>query len=544
MTKIKKALISVFDKEGIVEFAKELEKLGTEILSTGGTAKKLKQEGIKVTDVSEYTGFPEMMDGRVKTLHPKIFGGLLALRGNKEHMEQARYNNVEMIGLVVVNLYPFEDTVKKNLSEEETIEMIDVGGPSMIRAASKNYQDVLVVVDPNDYGWIIKDLKEGKKISIEKRKELAKKVFERTSAYDSAIFNYLSDKHALFPVKLSSTLNKKQVMRYGENPYQDAAFYTDPNAKEPGVGDSEQISGKELSYNNIMDTDGALEIVKEFVEPCAAVIKHANPSGVSVDKDIDKALEKAYMADPLSAFGCVIALNRNCNKKCAEFLQDKFIEVVIAPDFDKEAADLLMKKQNRRLLKLPSLKDFYKNKEKELLTTKKVVGGLLLQTRNFPEFNLDEVKIKKNPNPKKEDIDKLIKKAKEGTLKEMIYVTKIEPTKEQIKDMIFAMKVCRHVKSNSVLYAKDLVTIGIGAGQMSRVDATIIATRKSEGKAKGAVMVSDAFFPFRDGIDEAAKAGISSIIQPGGSIRDDEVIKAADEHNISMVFSGVRLFIH
>jgi len=540
---LKRALISVFDKTGIVEFAKELDKLGVEILSTGGTAKALKEAKIKVKDVSEYTGFPEMMNGRVKTLHPKIHGGLLALRDNKEHMKQAKDNKIEMIDMVVVNLYPFEETVKKNLSFEETIEMIDIGGPSMIRSASKNFKDVIVIVDPKDYSSIIEIIKSGKNIPIEKRKDLARKVFDRTSVYDAAIAKYLRVKEG-FPDSICLSFNKKQDMRYGENPYQSAAFYTDPLCKEPGIGHAEQLHGKELSYNNIMDADGALNIVKEFCEPCVSVIKHANPSGVAVDEKIELALEKAYNADSLSAFGCVIAMNRKCNKACAEFLQDKFIEVIIAPEYDKEALDMIMEKKNRRILKLPALQMCYKEDVKELLTTKKVVGGMLVQTRNFPNLDLEGVKIIKNENPTLEDIGKLTKEAKEGTLKELICVTKKQPTQAQLKDMVFAMKVCKHVKSNSVLYAKDLVTIGIGAGQMSRVDATIIATRKSQGKAKGAVMVSDAYFPFRDGVDESVKSGITSIIQPGGSIRDKEAIDAANEHGIAMVFSGIRLFLH
>ncbi|MEA2037197.1 MAG: bifunctional phosphoribosylaminoimidazolecarboxamide formyltransferase/IMP cyclohydrolase [Nanoarchaeota archaeon] len=541
---IKRALISVFDKTGIVEFAKELDKLGVEILSTGGTAKKLKEEGIKVKDVSDYTKFPEMMDGRVKTLHPKIHGGLLALRENVEHMKQAKDNDIEMIDMVVVNLYPFEDTVKKNLSFEETIEMIDIGGPSMVRSASKNFRDVIVLVDPNDYSWVIEEIKKGNKIEIEKRKELAKKVFERTSAYDGEIARYLSTNKERFPNTFSTAMIKKQEMRYGENPYQDAAFYIDPSSEEPGIGGTEQLSGKELSYNNIMDSDGALNIVKEFCEPCVAVIKHANPSGVAVGDIIEDALKKAYNADSLSAFGCVMAMNRPLNKACAEFLKDKFIEVIIAPDYEKEALDMLTEKKGRRILKLPNLNLCYKDGPKDILTMKKVVGGQLIQTRNFPSLNIDEVNMIKNESPTTDDVAKLTKEAREGTLKDLICVTKKQPTKEQLKDMVFAMKVCRHVKSNSVLYAKDLVTIGIGAGQMSRVDATMIATRKSDGKAKDAVMVSDAFFPFRDGVDEAAKAGISSIIQPGGSIRDKEAIEAANEHGLAMVFSGTRLFLH
>jgi len=541
---VKRALISVFDKTGIEELGKALDELGWEILSTGGTAKKLKEAGIKVKDVSEHTGFPEMMDGRVKTLHPKIHGGLLCLRDNADHMKQAKDNNIEMIDMVVVNLYPFEETVKKGLSFEETIEMIDIGGPSMVRSAAKNFKDVIVIIDPADYLQIIDDLKAGKEISIEKRKELAEKVFEISAGYDAVISRYLAGDNNLFPDIISGSMIKKQEMRYGENPYQDAAFYVDATSMEPGIGDAEQLHGKAMSYNNIMDSDGALNIIKEFCEPCVSVIKHANPSGVAVSDKIEVALEKAYHADALSAFGCIIAMNRTCNKECAEFLADKFIEVVIAPDYDKEALELLMAKKNRRILKLSNLDMCYKEDVKEPITLKKVVGGMLVQTRTFPSLNLEDVKIVKNENPTKEDIAKLTTEAKEGTLKDLICVTKKEPTKEQLKDMVFAMKVCKHVKSNSVMYAKDLVTVGIGAGQMSRVDATIIATRKSEGKAKDAVMVSDAFFPFRDGIDAAAEAGISAIIQPGGSIRDKEAIEAANEHGIAMVFNGTRLFLH
>ena len=414
----------------------------------------------------------------------------------------------------------------------------------MLRSASKNFKDVLVIVDPADYDWIVEDIKAGKEIPIERRKELAKKVFERTSVYDAAIAKYLSEGKGQFPESICVGLKKIQDMRYGENPYQDAAFYKDAISKEPGIADAMQLHGKELSYNNIMDADGALNIIKEFTEPCVSVIKHANPSGVAIDNKIEKALEKAWNADSLSAFGSIIAMNRKCNVECAKFLADKFIEVVIAPDYEKEALEMLMQKKDRRILKLAALEQFYKKSSKDEITMKKVVGGMLVQTRNFPKLDIEHVKIVKNEHPAKEDIDKLIHEAKEGTLKELICVTKKQPTKEQLKDMLFAMKVCKHVKSNSVLYAKNLVTIGIGAGQMSRVDATIIATRKSAGKAKGAVMVSDAFFPFRDGVDESVKSGISAIIQPGGSIRDEEVIKAANEHGLAMVFSGTRLFLH
>lgn len=544
MQQIKRALISVYDKAGIVDFAKGLDSLGIEILSTGGTARCLKDAGIRVRDVSDYTQFPEMMDGRVKTLHPKIHGGLLCLRGNKSHMALAKKNEIEMIDLVVVNLYPFEDTVRKNLTAGETIEMIDIGGPSMLRSAAKNFLDVLVVTEPADYSWLLGLIKKGDSIGQEERKKLAFKAFARTSAYDFAISCYLSEKTTEFPATLSMQFKKKQDMRYGENPHQSAAFYVDPMAKEPGIGDAEQILGKELSYNNIMDADAALEIVKEFSEPCAVVIKHANPSGVAAGDSINDALEKAYNADPLSAYGCVIALNRQCNAKCAHFLKEKFIEVVVAPDFDSEAIEILKEKGNRRLLRLVQLKDFYKSHDRDMLTAKKVVGGLLVQSRNFPDFDIDKVKTVKNPSPTKEDIARLVEQAKSGTLNEVFCVTKKTPTHDELKDMLFAMKVCKHVKSNSVIYVKGSATIGIGAGQMSRVDSAIIATRKSDGRSQGAVMASDAFFPFRDGIDEAAKAGISSVVQPGGSIRDKEVIQAADEHGMAMIFTGVRLFLH
>ncbi len=541
--KIKRALISVYDKEGIVEFGKELSSLGVEILSTGGTAKALSDAGIDVKDVSEHTGSPEIMDGRVKTLHPKIHGGLLAVRSNKDHTRQAEENDIPMIDMVVVNLYPFEETVKQKKPLAETIEMIDIGGPSMLRSAAKNFSDVIAVCDPQDYADISKELKESGDVSEEKRQALAAKVFTRTASYDSAITHYLS--HELFPEKVVLSYTKKQRMRYGENPYQDAAFYVSDELVEPCVSNTTQLQGKELSYNNIMDADAAIEIVKEFTEPCVSVIKHANPSGVAVADTIEEALEKAYNADALSAFGCIIAMNRPCNKACAEFLKDKFVEVIISESFDDDALELFSAKKNLRLLTLPDLSTCYKKGcRHEKFTGKKVIGGLLAQTRDFPQLDLNNVEIVTNENPTKEDVAGLTAEAREGTLKQVMCVTKKQPTKEQLSDMVFAMKVCKHVKSNTVLYAKGLVTVGIGAGQMSRVDSAIIAARKSEGKSEGAVLASDAFFPFRDGIDEAAKAGITAVIQPGGSVRDKEVIDAANEHGIAMVFTGTRLFLH
>ena len=514
--KIKRALISVSDKSDVVGFASEIAKLGVEIISTGGTASLLEDNGIKVKQVSEITGFPEMLDGRVKTLHPKIHGGLLALRKNKEHMKQIEEQDIKLIDMIVVNLYPFEETIKKeNVKFEDAIENIDIGGPSMLRSAAKNFEDVVVITDSNDYSLVLKELKEKGDVSKELRKKIAGKVFEKTASYDAMISNFLKENKD-FPDSFLMVFDKKQDMRYGENPHQKAAFYSGKESVEPSITQAEQLNGKELSYNNIMDSDAALNIVKEFSEPCCAVIKHANPSGVAIAEKIETALEKAYNTDPLSAFGCIIALNRKCDLACAKFMRDKFIEVVIAPGYDEDASNLLKEKKNLRIMVLPDFDGFYKNKKTEKITLKKIVGGLLVQTREYPDFEKIDLKV----------------------------VTKRKPTEQEIKDMIFACKVNKHVKSNAVLFAKDGITVGIGAGQMSRVDSSIIAARKAGIKAKGAVMSSDAFFPFRDGVDEAAKAGIKAIIQPGGSIRDQEVIDAANEHDIAMVFSGVRLFLH
>lgn len=507
---IKRALISVFDKTGIVEFAKELSKLGVEILSTGGTAKSLKQAGIKVKDVSEYTGFPEMMDGRVKTLHPKIHGGLLALRDNKEHMKQAKENKIEMIDMVVVNLYPFEETVKKKVSFEETIEMIDIGGPSMIRSAAKNFKYVIVLTDPADYKMVLERLKKGKDLNLEERKKLAKKVFERTSVYDSMISNYLGKEE--FPQSVVLPFSKIQDLRYGENPHQRGAFYKEPILNETSIVNSRQLWGKELSYNNIFDGDGALELVKEFKNPAVAVIKHANPCGVAERDTIEKAFEDAYNVDPMAAFGCVIAMNRPCTLKVAEMTKGKFIELLIAPKFNEDALKLLKEtKENCRILEVGELKKSSKGYD-----MKKVVGGILIQSREWPDIEKIELKC----------------------------VTKRKPTKKEIEDLKFAWKVNKHTKSNSVVFAKDKTGYGMGVGQMSRVDASIIAKMKSAGRAENGSMSSDAFFPFPDAVEAAAGAGIKSIIQPGGAKKDPEVIAKCDELGIAMVFSGVRLFKH
>lgn len=507
---IKTALISVSEKKGVAEFASQLAKLGVKIISTGGTAKVLKKAGVPVVQISDYTGMPEMMDGRVKTLHPMIHAGILADRSNKSHMQQLKKSRISPIDLVVVNLYPFEETITRTTTRlHEAIEQIDIGGPTILRAAAKNFESVVVVVDPSDYSTVLAEIKKGDVERVLRRK-LAEKVFKHTSHYDSIIYNYLETRED-FPPVLEMHFDKVEDLRYGENPYQEAAFYKDTRMFEPCVATAKQLHGKKLSYNNILDVNHALELVKEFKEPCAAVIKHTNPCGVAVASTIEKAYRKAHSSDPMSAFGSIVALNRRCTYRLAKDISRYFVEVVVCPKFDKKALELLGKKKNIRLLETGKLKKT--NKGYDL---KKVVGGLLLQKRTFPNIRPKAFKV----------------------------VTKKRPSKRQMDDMVFALKVCRHVKSNSIIYAKNGVAIGIGAGQMSRVDSARIAATKAAKAAKGAVMASDAFFPFRDGIDAAAKAGISAVIQPGGSIRDQEVIDAADEHKMSMIFTGIRLFKH
>lgn len=508
---IKTALISVSDKEGIVDFARQLNKLGIRIISTGNTAKLLKQNRIKVTLVSEITEFPEMLDGRVKSVHPNIFAGILADRKNKKHVNELKKLKIEPIDLVAINFYPFEETIKKPAKLKEVIESIDIGGPSLVRAAAKNHEDVLVIVDKNDYGFVLEKIK-GKKITYEDRKSLAAKAFSYTARYDSIINNYFNNlTKKQFPDVINLTFKKIQNLRYGENPHQSASFYSDVLENESCVSTAKQLHGKELSFNNIIDADAAFELVKEFEKPSAAVVKHTNPSGVASAPAIEEAYRKAHETDSKSAFGSVVALNSNCNIETSKLMKPLFIEVVICPKFEKGALEILKGKKNLRLLEAGEIK-----KEKMGYDLKKVKGGMLYQTDYYPELNAKSLKI----------------------------VTKRKPTREEMKALIFAWKVNKHVKSNSIVLAKDNITAGIGAGQMSRVDAVKLAVMKSEGKSEGSVMSSDAFFPFRDGVDEAAKAGITAIIQPGGSIRDDEVIEAANEHNIAMVFTGIRLFRH
>ena len=510
--KISTALISVSNKEGVVDFAKGLVKLNIKILSSGGTASLLQKNKISVTLISDYIKSGEMLDGRVKTMHPKIQAGILAVRGNKKHMEQLKRLDILPIDLVAVNFYPFEELLKKNPAIREAIESIDIGGPSLVRAAAKNYDNVLVAIDPRDYGEILESIKSNK-ISKDLRQSLALKAFGHTARYDAIINSYFREKFSasLFPDILNLTFRKRQDLRYGENPFQKAAFYEHPMIDENSMGTARQLHGKELSFNNILDIDNAFELVKTFKEPAATIVKHTNPSGCAIATKIEEAFKKAYDADPLSAFGGVVALNRPCTKGIAELIKKVFVEIVICPEFEKSALDILMQKKNLRLLETGGV-----NASEKGYYCKKVVGGLLVQSRDKPVLNKKNIKV----------------------------VTKRKPTEEELRQMIFAFKVTLHVKSNSIIFAKDNATVGIGAGQMSRVDAVKIAASKAGKKAKGAVMSSDAFFPFRDGIDEAAKAGISAIIQPGGSIRDKEAIEAADENNIAMVFTGVRLFWH
>jgi phosphoribosylaminoimidazolecarboxamide formyltransferase/IMP cyclohydrolase len=510
---VRHALISVSDKTGIIPFARKLSKLGIEILSTGGTAKTLKKAGIKVKSVSKYTKFPEMMDGRVKTLHPMIYGGILADRENKKHMDDVVAHKMKLIDLVVVNLYPFEKTVEKEHStHEETIENIDIGGPSMVRASAKNYKYVGIVTDPKDYTKVTKQLEKEGELTLKLREKLASKAFDHTYRYDEAISTYFR-KQTGEKELLNLHYEKQFKLRYGENPHQKAVFFKNPQNKQPNVTNAKQLHGKELSYNNIIDTDAALELVKDFKDPTACIVKHTNPCGVAINHKIENAFIKAHKVDPMSAFGCVIALNRACNEKIADYIKKEkmFVEIIAAPSFTKGAIKKLSKRKNLRILETGPLK-----RDPEKIDIKKVAGGILIQ-------HADTKKV---------------------TSKDLKVVSKKKPTKQQIMDMLLARNIVKHIKSNSVVFVKNGVTTGIGAGQMSRVDAVNIASFKGGKRNKGAVMASDAFFPFPDGVEQAHEAGIVAIIQPGGSIRDEEVIKRVDELGMSMVFTGIRSFKH
>ena len=511
---IKRALISVSDKTGITQFAQSLVSLNIELLSTGGTAKLLKEQGIPVIEVSDFTGFPEIMAGRVKTLNPLIHGGILARRGIDEGVMIE--NDIKPIDLVVVNLYPFQDTVSRpECSFEDAIENIDIGGPAMLRSSAKNHKSVTVIVDSSDFQLVLDELNASGNTSLKTRKKLALKTFEHTAQYDGAIANYLGEEEDGFSNTLNFQFTKSQALRYGENPHQRAAFYTDSNLEEVSIANSKQIQGKPLSYNNLADADAALQCVRDFDEPSCVIIKHANPCGVASRKDILTAYQSAYQTDPTSAFGGIIAFNRELDILTAKvIINQQFVEVIIAPKINIATLKILAKKENIRVLECGEL-----GRPKTTFDFKKVSGGLLVQDNDIELINVDNLKC----------------------------VTTIKPSDSEMNDLIFAWKVAKSVKSNAIVYVKNQMTIGIGAGQMSRIYSAKIAGIKAADEnleVEGSVMASDAFFPFRDGIDAAAKAGISSIIHPGGSMRDDEVIAAANEHGISMIFTGIRHFKH
>jgi len=521
MAKITRALISVSDKRGVLEFARELARYDIEILSTGGTAGMLRDAGLTVKDVSEFTGFPEMLDGRVKTLHPKIHGGLLGMRSNPEHAAQMKEHGIENIDLVVVNLYPFEATVaREGCTLEDAIENIDIGGPTMLRSAAKNWPDVTVVTDPADYDRVLAEMKAtGGTVSRETNFGLAVKVYQRTAAYDAAISNWLGRRTgpevAEFPDTFTVQFKKTQELRYGENPHQKAAFYVEAGTDEASTATAVQLQGKELSYNNIADTDAALECVKQFTDaPACVIVKHANPCGAAVGDSLLSAYDRAYKTDPESAFGGIIAFNRELDAATAAAIAERqFVEVIIAPSVSAEASAVVAAKKNVRLLSCGPLPA----SSLPRLDMKRVTGGLLLQDADLELY------------------------------RELRVVTKRCPTDSEMEDLLFAWRVAKFVKSNAIVYARDRMTVGIGAGQMSRVNSARIAAIKAEHaglEVRGAVMASDAFFPFRDGIDNAAAVGITAVIQPGGSVRDAEVIAAADGHGMAMVFTGMRHFRH
>jgi len=553
LRKVKRALISVSDKTGIVEFAGELKKFGVEIISTGGTAGALREAGIEVTDVSDVTGFPEMMDGRVKTLHPKIHGALLGIRNNSEHEKAMRQHGIEAIDLVVINLYPFQKTIAMpSVTQEEAVEQIDIGGPAMIRSAAKNWNDVAVVVQPTEYERIIEEMNQHDgATTLAMRGELARHAFGQTAMYDAMISAYLSgayakshgtssggigsatwgfsasgvrtpndtlkidsdeysiDKfHGSLPSSAQWSITKASDLRYGENPHQIAGLYK--TGQERGLANAEVLSGKEMSYNNYVDADAAWALVCDFEESVCAIIKHTNPAGVASSPSAEEAYRRALATDPVSAFGGIVAFNCPVDEAAASAVIEIFTEVLIAPDYDAEALVILKSKKNLRVLRA------WPPSQALLLEYKHISGGMLVQTRDVHKLTTDDLKI----------------------------VSKRPPTEAEIRDLMFAWTVCKHTKSNAIVYARDGQTVGVGAGQMSRVDSVKIGAMRAQLPIEGSVLASDAFFPFRDGIDEAAKHGITAVIQPGGSMRDAEVIAAADEHGLAMVFTGIRHFKH
>jgi phosphoribosylaminoimidazolecarboxamide formyltransferase/IMP cyclohydrolase len=518
---IRRALLSVSDKAGLVELARALAGYGVELISTGGTRKALADAGLAVRDISDVTGFPEMLDGRVKTLHPRVHGGILAIRDNPQHMATAQQHGIGLIDLVVCNLYPFEATVAKpGSSHEEIVENIDIGGPSMVRSAAKNYHDVAIVTDPSQYPPVLEELRaHNGALTLETRERLAAAAFARTAAYDRAISAYFARRAGgeEWPAVLDLRFERKLALRYGENPHQKAAFYIEPGARHACVGTAEQLHGKELSYNNLLDLDSAFNLVREFDTPAAVVIKHNNPCGAATADTLVEAFKKAYEGDPLSAYGGVLGFNREVDEATAQQITEpnRFIECVIAPSYGEAAFRLLTTrpswKKNVRLLCTGPIQAAAR-----ALDFRRVDGGLLVQTRDVEADDFAQAKV----------------------------VTKRAPTEAEMSDLRFAWTVCKHVKSNAIVLVKERMVVGVGAGQMSRVDSVHIAARKAGERVRGSVLASDAFFPFRDNVDEAARAGVTAIVQPGGSMRDQDSIQACDEHGLAMVFTGVRHFRH
>jgi len=515
--RVKKALISVSDKTGLIPFARRLANAGVEIISTGGTATLLKEAGVPVIGISDVTGFPEILDGRVKTLHPNIHGGLLAVRDNEAHQRQLNEQNIHPIDLVVVNLYPFKQTIAKpDTTFADAIENIDIGGPAMLRSAAKNHPFVTVVVDAADYDIILAEIEAAGNTTLETRRRLAAKVFRHTAAYDALISQYLSEQAGdLLPESYTVTYEKAQDLRYGENPHQRAAFYREPFAAEVSIARAEQLHGKELSYNNINDADAALAIVREFDEPAVAAVKHSNPCGVGIGADIRQAYQMAYEADPVSIFGGIVAANRTIDRETALLMKEIFLEIVVAPDFTAEALEVLQEKKNLRLLRIPAMNETAVSQRPSFRITS-VAGGALVQDCDEKLLTGEEIQV----------------------------VTERQPTPEELAQLKFAWKVVKHVKSNAIVLAKDNRTIGVGAGQMNRVGAARIAIEQAGEQARGAVLASDAFFPMPDTVEAAAQAGVTAIIQPGGSVRDQDSIDACNRHGIAMIFTGTRHFKH
>lgn len=507
------ALLSVYRKEGIVDFARELGKMGYKIISSGGTNKILREAGIPTIEISAYTGSPEMMDGRVKTLHPKIHAGILMDRKNPKHVEEAKKNGIEPIDIVAVNLYPFEEVTAKDPPLDEAIENIDIGGPTLLRAAAKNYKNVLVVCDPAQYEKVIGWLRSGE-ITEKMREELAAAVWEHVSHYDIVIENYFKKKWQMndYPAYLNLTFRKKEELRYGENPHQTAALYYDPHDENPSIANAKQYGGKALSYNNILDMNSAYRLINQFEEPTAVIIKHNNPCGIATNDNVVEAYKIARAVDPEAAFGGIVAVNRKVTKELAEEITSRFVEIVLAPEYDGDALEVFRKKPNLRVMELPFVPI-----RKKFKTYRSVLGGLLVQDADIELY------------------------------KELRVVTKRKPTEKEMKAMLYAWKVAKYVRSNAIVYARENKAVGIGAGQMKRIDAAKIGAmiaKEFGDNLNGCAMASDAFFPFRDGIDYAASLGITAVIQPGGSVKDAEVIKAADEHNMAMIFTGMRHFRH